>query len=138
MMDFARRGGQAGWSLLEAMAAIVVVGLGISLFVKVQGMSKRGATTNSKVLIAGKMIENFLEDTRIYTARDPARNFPPVGRTVAATAPHNIKLVSVVGGAFSPKDGAAVANVVRLDITATWTQPYPDTLRVTTYVAKQF
>jgi type II secretory pathway pseudopilin PulG len=130
--------GQRGWSLLEAVAAIVVVGLGVSLFVKVQGMSRRGNTTNSKVLVAGKLIEGFLEDTRITIARDTIRNWPPVGRTVAAAPPHNIKVVSVVSSAASPKDGAVVANVVRMDITASWTQPYADTLKVTTYVAKRF
>jgi type II secretory pathway pseudopilin PulG len=138
MTGFGRRRGQGGLSLLEAMAAILVVGLGVSLFVKVQGMSKRGNSTNSKVLVAGKMIENFLEDTRITIARDTAANWPPAGRTVNPTPPHNIKLVSVVSSAYSPKDGAVVGNVRKMDITATWTQPYADTLKVTTYVAKRF
>lgn len=134
----AARGGQGGWSLLEAVAAIVVVGIGISLFVKVHGMSKRGSSTNSKVLVAGKMIEKFLEDTRIATAKDTVNNWPPVNKTVAATSPHYITLKSTVSNALSPKDGAVVSNVKRMDIVATWSLPYADTLKVTTYVAKRF
>lgn len=129
---------QGGWSLLEAVAAIVVVGIGVALFVKVQGMSKRGNSTNSKVLVAGKMIEKFLEDTRIATARDTVNNWPPVNTTIAPSLPHLITLKSVVGPAVSPKDGAAVPNVVKLDISCTWTMPYKDSLKVTTYVAKRF
>lgn len=132
------RDGQRGWSLLETVAAIVVVGIGISLFVKVHGMSKRGSSSNSKVLVAGKMIENFLEETRIATARDTLRNWPPVSRTIAGTAPHYITLQSTVSNALSPKDGAVVANVKRLDLKASWTVPYRDSLKVTTYVAKRF
>lgn len=133
------RGKQEGWSLLEALAAIVVVGLGISLFVKVQGMSSRGSGTNSKQLVAVRMIEKYLEDTRIGIAKNMDANFPPKSTTVAAAAPHFITLTSTVSDAYSPKDGTEkVANVVRIDIACRWTVPVKDSLKVTTYVAKRF
>ena len=34
-------------------------------------MSSRDSSTNSKILMAGKMIENHLEDTRILIAHRP-------------------------------------------------------------------
>lgn len=135
-----RRAGpsQGGWSLIEVVAAIVVVGLGISLFVKVQGMSSRGSGTNSKQLVAGRMIEKFLEDTRIHIARDTLKNWPPKDTTVKSAAPNFITLTSKVSDARSPKDNAVVLNVKRVDIACRWTIPVKDSLKVTTYVAKRF
>ncbi len=142
MMRFFRHaktgGRERGWSLLETAVAIVVVGIGIALFLKVQKMSSRNSTTNSRILMAGKAIESFLEDTRISIAKDTLTNWPPVSKTVAAAAPNFIKIVSTVGPAYSPKDNALVANVVRMDIVTSWTTPYADTLKVTTYVSKRF
>ena len=128
---------QRGWSLLEVMAAVVVVGLGLALFTKVQKMASRGSHTNSRIMMAGKMIEKHLEDTRILVARDTTR-WPPENVTIPAAAPNWISLSSVVSTAHSPKDGAVVANVMRMEITARWTTPMRDSLVVTTYVAKRF
>ena len=130
---------QKGWSLLEVMAAVVVVGLGLALFTKVQKMSSRGSGTNSRILMAGKMIEKHLEDTRILIARDTVANWPPRSATIAAAAPNWIALQTVVSAARSPKDAAVVVpNVMRMDITARWTTPTRDSLVVTTYVSKRF
>jgi prepilin-type N-terminal cleavage/methylation domain-containing protein len=130
--------GQKGWTLLEVVAAIVVVGLGVVLFMRVQHSANRDSASNSRILVSGKMIEKFLEDTRISILRDTLGNWPPASRYIAPTAPSFVALRSVVGPAYSPKDGILVANVVRMDITALWLLPYPDSLKVTTYVSKRF
>lgn len=130
--------GQRGWSMIEVMAAIVVVGIGVALFMRVHNMSRQGTSTNAKVMIAGKMIEKFLEDTRIAIARDTLANWPPASRTISPTLPNNITLICRVGNALSPKDGAIVANVKLMEIVAYWYVPYKDSLKVTTYVAKRF
>lgn len=133
-----RRSGQGGWSLLEVLAAIAVIGLGISLFIKVQGMSSRGSGTNSKQLVAGRMVEKYLEDMRIKIASDTSK-FPPASATVAASAPNFISLQSTISTAYSPKDPAeVVANVVKVEILCKWTMPTKDSLKVVTYVAKRF
>jgi type II secretory pathway pseudopilin PulG len=129
---------QQGWSLIETLAAIVVVGISVALFTKVQRMTSRDSGTNSKIFLAGKMIEKHLEDTRINISQDTIHNFPPISKTIAATAPSFISLKSTVSAATSPKDGLPVANVVKMDIATYWTSPYPDSLKVTTYVAKRF
>lgn len=130
--------GQKGWTLLEVVAAVVVIGLGVMLFMRVQASSSRDSATNSRILMAGKLVEKFLEDTRINILRDTLANWPPRDRTVAATPPANITITGRISPAYSPKDGALVANVVRMDILATWTQPFRDSLKVTTYVSKRF
>jgi prepilin-type N-terminal cleavage/methylation domain-containing protein len=129
---------QRGWTLLEVLAATIVVGLGLALFTRVQHSSSRGSGENSRILQAGKAIEQFLEDTRIKIAKDTTVNFPPTNATIAATAPNFIAIKSTVSNALSPVDGSVVANVKRLDITASWTRPYADSLKVTTYVSKRF
>lgn len=132
------RRGQGGVSLIEVVAALVVVGLGVGLYVKVNKMSSSGSGTNSRMLMAGKMIEKHLEDMRIAIAADTTGNWPPASLSVAASPPHRISLVRRVAPAHSPKDGAVVQNVVRVDLVAHWTLPTKDSLKVTTYVAKRF
>jgi hypothetical protein len=124
--------------LIEVLAAVVVVGIGLLFFTRVQHSSSRGSGENSRILVAGKMLEKFLEDTRITIARDTIGNWPPVSRTVAAVAPDFITIRSTVSNALSPVDGAVVNNVKRMDLVASWTRPYPDSLAVTTYVSKRF
>jgi Tfp pilus assembly protein PilV len=124
--------------LIEVLAAVVVVGIGLLFFSRVQHSSSRGSGENSRILVAGKMLEKFLEDTRITIARDTINNWPPVSRTVTAVAPDYITIRSTVSPALSPVDGAVVNNVKRMDLVAAWTRPYADSLTVTTYVSKRF
>ncbi len=131
-------GSQRGGALIEVLAAVVVVGLGLVLFMRVQHSSNRGSGENSRILQAGKAIEQFLEDTRIRIAKDTLLNFPPKDSTVTGTAPNFITITSTVSNALSPVDSTVVANVKRMDIKATWTRPYKDSLKVTTYVSKRF
>lgn len=120
------------------MAAIVVVGIGVLFFMKVQQSSSRGSGDNSRLLIAGKMLEKFLEDTRITIAKDTLANWPPTSQTLKGAAPSYITITSTVSTALSPVDGKAVRNVVKIDLKASWTRPYADSLKVTTYVSKRF
>jgi type II secretory pathway pseudopilin PulG len=124
--------------LIEVLAAIVVVGIGLVFFMRVQHSSSRGSGENSRILIAGKMLEKYLEDTRINIAKDTVNNWPPTSGSIAAAAPDFIAIRSTVSPALSPVDNAVVKNVIRLDLVATWTRPYKDSLAVTTYVSKRF
>lgn len=128
---------QRGWTLIEVLAAVVVVGIGLLFFTRVQHSSSRGSGENSRILIAGKMLEKYLEDTRIKIAKDTV-NWKPVNATLPAAAPDYITIRSTVSPAKSPVDGAVVNNVVRMDLVASWTRPYADSLAVTTYVSKRF
>ncbi len=129
---------ERGWSLIEVMAAIVVIGIGITLFTKVQKMASQQSSTNSKMLMAGKLIEKYLEDTRIKIAANTTANWPPANQTISPVAPDYITVVSIISDALSPIDGILVVNVKRVDIKASWNKPYVDSLKVTTYVSKQF
>ncbi len=130
---------ERGWSLIEVLAAIIVVGIGIALFTKVQRMTGRDSTTNSKILMAGKMIENHIEDIRIKIAKDTTKNFPPSDDTLASVAPNFITVTTTVTKAYSPIGAKPeVPNVRQIDLKAKWTNPNVDSLQVTTYVSKNF
>jgi len=137
-MESRSAGRQRGWTLIEVLAAVVVVGIGLLFFMRVQHSSSQGSGENSRILVAGKMLEKFLEDTRITIVRDTTHNWPPVSGKLAAAAPDYISITSKVSPAYSPVDGAVVKNVVRMDLVAAWTRPYPDSLAVSTYVSKRF
>jgi prepilin-type N-terminal cleavage/methylation domain-containing protein len=129
---------QKGGSLIEVLAAIIIVGVGIALFMRVQGRSTKDSYQNSKMLVAGKMVERLLEDTRIQIFKDTVAYWPPKDTTILGSAPNFISLKRKISDANSPKDGAVVNNVKKLVITATWTQPQKDSLEITTYVSKRF
>lgn len=124
--------------MIEVLAAIIVVGVGIALFMKVQGRSSQDTGRNSKMLVAGKMVEGFLEDTRLAIFSDTTKNWPPADSTVSPKPPHNIQLKRTVSTAYSPKDGAVVNNVRQIVIKANWSLPAKDSLSITTYVSKRF
>jgi Tfp pilus assembly protein PilV len=135
---FANAKPESGASLIEVMGAIIMVGIGVALFLRVQGSSTKDSTTNSKMLVAGKMVEGLLEDTRISIFKDTLVNWPPKDTVVAAAAPNFIRLSRTVSNAYSPKDGALVNNVKQLVIKASWTFPKKDSVEITTYVSKRF
>ncbi|MEO7958152.1 MAG: prepilin-type N-terminal cleavage/methylation domain-containing protein [Fibrobacteria bacterium] len=128
---------QKGVTLIEILAAVIIVGVGIALFTKVQSGSRGASSTNTRILIAGKKIEKYLEDSRIAIAKDSAK-YPPVSQTISGSAPDFISLVVTVTDALSPKDGAIVNNVKCVGIKAAWTNPRKDSLKVTTYISKRF
>jgi prepilin-type N-terminal cleavage/methylation domain-containing protein len=140
-MLFRREGAdpQKGFSLLEVMASVVVVGMGIYLFMKTQGTTRRSGYASSQLKLAGHLIDRHLEDMRITIAQDTIANWPPAtGVTVVESG---ITLVRTVSSAVSPRDGAVLSRVRKVEILTYW-GPAPrtslDTLRITTYVAKRF
>ena len=127
-----------GWSLLEVLAALLIISFGVALFVKLQGNTRKQSTTNTRILKAGHKIERYLEDMRIAIAQNPTTNWPANGIVTIAADADSITLIREVSDAASPKDGEVVANVKKLDITTFWGTGGLDTLRITTYVSKKF
>lgn len=136
--DVCREGGR-GYSLLETLASIVIIGIGIALFMKMQAMTRREGHGSANMLLAGQLIEKHMENMRITIAQDTNGNWPPPsGVTVVEDG---ITLKRVVSGAVSPVDGGTLDRVRKVDIVTYW-GPAPrtplDTLRISTYVSKRF
>lgn len=129
--------GESGWSLLELLIAIIVLGLGIIVFMKMQGRSSGIARSNANVQRAAQLIGRHVESMRVAIARDPAA-WPPKDTSFADPDRPGLMVKQVVLGAISPKDGASLATVRRIDLTVSWGQRQLDTMKVTTYVSRSF
>lgn len=129
--------GQRGWSLLELLIAIVVLGVGVTVFMKMQGRSSGIARGNANVQRASQLIGRHVESMRVAIARNPDA-WPPKDTSYADPDRPGIFLRQTVAGAISPKDGAVLPTVRRIDLTVSWGQRKLDTMKVTTYVSKTF
>lgn len=134
-----RGGGRRGYSLLETLASIIIIGIGIALFMKMQAMTRKESYGNSNMLLAGQLIEKHMENMRITIAQDTNGNWPPPSDVTVVE--DGITLKRIVSGAISPVDGTVLDRVRKVDIVTYW-GPAPrisqDTLRITTYVSKRF
>ena len=132
---------EAGWSLIETLAAIVIVGIGIAIFTRIQTMTRSGSRKNSDLLMAGHMIESDIDSLRTFIAKDTTNNWTTfIGNTSVTRNVGRIKLVRTLSTAYSPVPPGTivVSNVKQVDFVASWGAAKLDTLRVTTYVAKRF
>ncbi|MDB5049054.1 MAG: hypothetical protein JWO30_2125 [Fibrobacteres bacterium] len=134
---FRRIDGQAGWSLLELLIAVVVLGMGITVFMRMQSRSSGMSRTNANLQRASQLIEKHVESLRVRIARDAAA-WPPKDTSYTDPDFTNVRLTRVVAGAISPKDGAALPTVRKIDLIVSWGTHTLDTMKVTTYVSKSF
>jgi prepilin-type N-terminal cleavage/methylation domain-containing protein len=130
-------GGSRGWSLLELLIALVVLGIGITVFMRMQGRSSGISRANSNMQRASQLIGKHVESLRVGIARDPAA-WPPKDTTYIDPQFSNLTLTRTVGGAISPRDGASLPGVRRIDLIVAWGNRTLDSMKVTTYVSKSF
>jgi Tfp pilus assembly protein PilV len=128
-------GGQAGLSLIEILIAILVIGAGVGIFMKMNGTSGTSASGSSKMMRAGQLVERHIESIRIGVARDTIGNWPPDDTSFTEDG---LTVKRKVSTARSPKDNSVLPNVRKVDVIVTWGAFKSDTLDVTTYVAKRF
>ena len=126
---------QHGLTLMEICIALVVLGVGVGVFLKMQGSSGNSMSGNGKMMRAGQLVEKHIEAIRIKIARDTISNWPPKDTSLTDAG---LKLVRKVSAAVSPKDGSVLGNVRKVDIIVTWGAFKLDSLDVTTYVARRF
>jgi prepilin-type N-terminal cleavage/methylation domain-containing protein len=128
---------QQGWSMLELLIALVVLGLGITVFMRMQSRSSGITRANSNMQRASQLIGKHVESLKVRVARD-ASAWPPKDTAYVDPQFQNLTLTRVVGGAISPRDGASLPGVRRIDLTVAWGKHTLDTMKVTTYVSKSF
>lgn len=126
---------QRGLTLLEIMIAIVVIGIGVGIFLKMQKSSGSNMAGNSKMMRAGQIVEKHVEAIRISIARDTVANWPPRDTTYTESL---LKVVRKVTAANSPKTGANLPNVRKVDLIISWGKFRQDSLDVSTYVSRRF
>ena len=133
-----RPSGSRGWSMLETLVAMVVLGLGVLMYMRMQGRASGMSRSNASLFRAGQLIEKHVETMRVRIAQNPAANWPPKDTAFFDPVHTEMTLESRVNAAISPKDGAILPGVRRVDVTVAWGARPLDTIRVTTYVSKSF
>jgi Tfp pilus assembly protein PilV len=129
------RSQQGGWSLLETIMALVLVGLGLFVWSRVQGASWGQSRDNARMQRAGQLIEQHIEAMRVSFAQNPSTHWPP--RDTSFTM-GDLNFVRRVSPASSPKDGQNLPNVRRLDISVAWGRTSLDSINISTYVTLKF
>lgn len=126
---------QSGLSLMEILIALVVIAIGVGVFLKMQKGSGSNLAGNSKMMRAGQLVEKHIEAMRIHIAKDTVANWPPKDTAYTEAL---LKVQRKVSDAFSPKGGAPLPNVCKVDIIVSWGKFRQDSLDVSTYVSRRF
>ncbi len=127
---------QRGWSLLETLLAVVMVGLGLMVWSRMQGASWGQSRTNSNLLKAGQAIESDIEAMRVAIGQDTASSkWPPKDTSYIVS---DLKFSRKISKASSPKDGKTLDNVAKVDIVVSWGKTALDSVIISTYVSKKF
>ena len=126
---------QSGLSLMEILIALVVIAIGVGVFLKMQKGSGSNLAGNSKMMRAGQLVEKHIEAMRIRIAKDTLVNWPPKDTVYTENL---LKLESKITSATSPKTGAVLPNVRKVDIIISWGKFRQDSLDVSTYVSRRF
>lgn len=126
---------ESGLSLLEVMAALVILVVAIALFMKFEGRSRITFSSSSNLMNAGQLLEGQIEAIRIHIAQDTVHNWPPED---SLWKEKGITIRRSFTAVVSPMDGAALPNLRKVELQAVWGLLKPDTLQVTTYVSKRF
>jgi prepilin-type N-terminal cleavage/methylation domain-containing protein len=131
-----RRSPQQGWSLLETLVAMVVIGIGLFIYSQLQSNTWGSSRTNSYLFRAGQLIEKEVESIRVSIAQDSVSHWPPKDTTYSD---HPLKISRTVSKAYSPKvTTRELPNVRKIEVLVHWGNRPQDSLKVTTYVSKSF
>lgn len=126
---------QQGLTLIEILVALVVVGVGVGTFVKLQRNASARLSANGSLMRAGQLVERHMEGIRIQVARDTLAFWPPRDTVVTEG---RIRLVRRISTAHSPAGGRALPNVRKVDLIVSWGSGHQDSLEISSYVTRRF
>jgi prepilin-type N-terminal cleavage/methylation domain-containing protein len=129
----------AGFTLMEVLISMVVIGLCTAAFLAFQTSSWSASQKARNTMAAGQLIEKQVEYLRMRIASSPKDTFPvlmAVGNQDSTVA-KNITVRWVVANALDIK-GAVMPNVRQVTFTAIWTAPSTDSIVVPTCISKNF
>jgi type II secretory pathway pseudopilin PulG len=130
------RPSRQGFALMEIILMIVIIGIiGTNTIVLFRNSWKNTGTSN-RTLVAGQMIERQIEALRMRIAEDADRNFPPRDSSYTENSITIQWHIAPAGNMGKPV--VASGNVKKCDLTATWGRNARDSLKVSTFLAKNF
>jgi prepilin-type N-terminal cleavage/methylation domain-containing protein len=127
---------QHGFAMLEIILVLVVIGIIAANIITLQSSSMKMSGSSNKLLLAGQMIDRQIERLRMFVDRNPKTNFPPSDSTITEngiTLRWNISNVNRTVGPAVP-----IPNVRECTFIAGWGKSKGDTLKVRTFLARNF
>lgn len=135
-------GNAEGFTLVEILLAIGILGITVYIFMLGQGASFIKTGENNRKLTACHVIDKQIEYQRMTIAMNPDVNyeaFKSLGSTtiVDNTVTPPVTVDWVITPAYDPNN-KVIENVRQVDLTASWGSGADDTLKVTTFISRNF
>jgi prepilin-type N-terminal cleavage/methylation domain-containing protein len=126
--------GSGGFTLLEVLITMVVVSITLAGVLLLQGATWRSTASTNNIQLAGQLVERRIEEMRLAISFDTTMNWPPVDGGMNASG---LDMNWAVSKTKDP-DGAYINRVRQVDFTVAWRSTVPETLKVTTFLSKDF
>ena len=125
-----------GFAIMEILLLMVIIGIIGANILFLQNSTWKRTGSSNRLLIAGQMIEKQIEQLRMYVDNNPEENFPPSDSSITE---NGIVLRWVFLPANRPVGSSvSLSHIRKCDFLAHWGTDNGDSLRVTTYLAKNF
>ena len=123
-----------GFTLLEVLITLVIISITLAGVLLLQGATWRSSASTNNTQLAGQLVERQIEEMRLGISFDTTSNWPPVNGGLTSSG---LELSWEVSRTKDP-DGAYVDRVRQVDFTVAWRATVPETLKVTTFLSKDF
>lgn len=121
---------------MEIIFIMVVIGIITANIMVIQKSSWKMSGSSNKLLLAGQMIDRQIEQLRMFVDRNPAANFPPRDSSFTENGITLKWTLSTVTRSVGTK--VILDNVRECNMMAGWGNNKWDTLKVKTYLARNF
>lgn len=125
-----------GFAIMEIILVMVVIGIIAANIMTLQKSSWSMSGSSNKLLLAGQMIDRQVEMMRMFVDRNPSANFPPRDSSLTENGIHLQWTISTVTRSVGTK--VNIDNVRECNLTAGWGKSKWDSLKVRTYLARNF
>jgi len=125
-----------GFSLLEVLIAVFIIGVVVQVANQVQQATWTGTRNNGNMLAATRLIGSAIEQTRANIMYAPTLFWPP--RDTSYTDISGIAMAWAVTGT-TDKKGVTCDSLRQIDYTARWSAGgRPDSVTLTTFMSYDF
>jgi type II secretory pathway pseudopilin PulG len=125
-----------GFAIMEIILIMVVIGIIAANIMVLQKSSWSMSGSSNKLLLAGQMIDRQVETMRMSVDRNPSTNFPPHDSSITENGITLKWKFSTVTRSVGTK--VVIDNVRECNLTAGWGKSKWDSLKVRTYLARNF
>lgn len=125
-----------GFAIMEIILIMVVIGIIAANIMVLQKSSWKMSSSSNKLLLAGQIIDRQVEQMRMFVDRNPSANFPPRDSSFVENGITVKWTLSTVTRSVGTK--VNIDNVRECNLIAGWGKNKWDSLKVRTYLARNF